>query len=342
MSRGRSSLLSTARLADRRWARRARRRRRGALPDRSTRHAAGRSLARSHGSDPVSRRADRHAREPGARRLARASCSWARRTAARICRLDARRAADPPRDGAQALAGGSDARVRRGRPPARRRLHADPRPSPPERPTPPGLEQFRDEDYRGPLRLPARPGLDDPAPRRLGGCRRSSRGAGARPAGCALPARCSSRWRRAAAISRCSVLVRGAIHASRSDGALVPLAQAAAGPCTTDVNMVAAPDGTLLRERRVLGRARLPGLAAPAPSITLATDAGRPPGHRPRTRDGTLYVAESSLHRILRLHPVADPARFDSGAFDHRRGESSHVAAARRSRTRSPPGSPPG
>lgn len=172
----------------------------------------------------------------------------------------------------------------------------DPAVSPDEERLPPGLEQFREEDYRGPLvlRLALDPTL--PLPRRV---ERLAplfpRAWGGRRGGGLLP-----RLVAAAPLGpdQLAVLSSGGdLYRLAADGRLTPLAALPRGQYLR-INMVSGPDQTLyvsggfwvMRLFRVDGdgtvRTLAEGLADPQ-GLALAA--------------GHLYLTESARHRILRL-----------------------------------------
>jgi hypothetical protein len=175
--------------------------------------------------------------------------------------------------------------------------HADPLISPAEERTPQALEQFRDEDYRGPLvfRLSLDPTI--PLPRRptpAGTTAASGRGGG----GALLP--------RLVAVaplgSELAVVSSGGmLYRVAADNRLVPVVTLPAGQYMR-INMVAAADGGVFVSGgfsvgvifHVSADGALTRVAGP-----LADPQGLALGP-----DGYLYVAESSLHRIVRF-PVA-------------------------------------
>jgi sugar lactone lactonase YvrE len=179
--------------------------------------------------------------------------------------------------------------------------HADPMISPEQERTPPGLEQFRDEDYQGPLvfRLTLDPTL--PLPRRIDRIpplfpRAWRGGAG----GAMLPRLVAV----AAAGDRLLVLgSAGTLYRIGADARLTVFTTLPPGQYAR-VNMVPTPEGGLY----VSGGFTVPTLFSVSPEgtvTTLAGPLGDPQGIALGT-DGYLYLAESSLHRIVRLR-VAGP-----------------------------------
>jgi len=177
--------------------------------------------------------------------------------------------------------------------------HADPLISPAEERTPQALEQFRDEDYRGPLlfRLSLDPTI--PLPRRLDRVPPwFPRGWGGRGGGALLP-----RFVAVAPLGSELAVVSsgGTLYRVAADSRLVPVVTLPAGQYLR-INMVAAADGGVFVSGgfsvrvifHVSSDGALTRLAGP-----LADPQGLALGP-----DGYLYVAESSLHRIVRF-PVA-------------------------------------
>ena len=173
--------------------------------------------------------------------------------------------------------------------------HADPLISPGEERPPSGLEQFRDEDYRGPLlfRLTLDPTL--PLPRRLDRIPPLfPRNWGGRSGGAMLP--------RLVAVAP----VGDDIVMTASSGVVYRLAADRLEPLTTlprgqylRINMVGGPDGAtfisggfsvgyVFKVGRDGAITQLPGPIGDPQGLALGSD-------------GYLYVAESSLHRIIRL-----------------------------------------
>jgi len=212
----------------------------------------------------------------------------------RIYRLDAHERLTPYIEGLHRLPGGSGLAFDG----AGRLLvvdHADPLISPGEERPAPGLEQFRDEDYRGPLlfRITLDPTL--PLPRRVD---RTPplfpRNWGGRAGGAMLP-----RLVAVATTGDDFVLTAssGVVYRLASDR-LIPLATLPRGQYLR-INMVGGPDdsvfvsggfsvGYIFQIARDGSVTTLPGPIGDPQGLVLAPD-------------GYLYVAESSLHRILRL-----------------------------------------
>jgi hypothetical protein len=213
---------------------------------------------------------------------------------ARVYRLDANERLTPYLDRLRRLAGGS-ALAFDG---AGRLLlvdHADPLISPSEDKPAPGLEQFKDEDYRGPLvlRLTLDPSL--PLPRRADRLPPLyPRNWGGRTGGAMLP-----RLVAVAAAGDDLVMVAssGVLYRLAADR-LAPVATLPRGQYLR-INMVAGPDdsvyisggfsiGYIFHVTRDGTITPLPGPIGDPQGLALAPD-------------GYLYVAESSLHRIIRL-----------------------------------------
>ena len=174
--------------------------------------------------------------------------------------------------------------------------YADPFLSQPEERAPPGLEQFRDEDYRGPLifRLTFDPAIS--LPRRLGYAAPLFPRGWSRASGLALPHMISL----VALATDDLVLLTssGELFRLGRDGAFELFTRLPRGQYNR-THMVAAPDGTIF----VSGGFHVGSVFQVAPDGAVTTLAGRmadPEGialdHR-----GRLYVAESSFHRIVRV-----------------------------------------
>jgi hypothetical protein len=213
----------------------------------------------------------------------------------RVYRLDVHERLTPYLDGLHRLPGGSGLAFDGGG-----RLlvvdHADPLISPGEERPPSGLEQFREEDYRGPLlfRLTLDPSL--PLPRHLDRMPPLfPRNWGGRAGGGMLP-----RLVAVAAAGDDVVLTASSGVVYRLTGErLAPLAQLPRGQYLR-INMVGGPDdsvfvsggfsvGYIFQVARDGTVTQLPGPIGDPQGIAF-------------DRRGYLYVAESSLHRILRLH----------------------------------------
>jgi hypothetical protein len=182
--------------------------------------------------------------------------------------------------------------------------HVDPFISPGDERPVPGLEPFRDEQYRGPvvfrisldaaIRLPRRVDLLAPVfPRGWGG-----RGGG-------------GNFRRLIAVAP---LAGDDLVVLTSDGELLRLAGGSLEPWVAlprgqynRINMLAAPDGAVI----VSGGFHVARIFRVAPNgavTVLAANLGDPEGIALDGR-GDLYVAESSLHRIIRLRPFEHGGR---------------------------------
>jgi len=178
--------------------------------------------------------------------------------------------------------------------------HADPYISPERERPPSGLEHFRDEDYRGPLvfRLTLDPTL--PLPRRVDRVPPLfPRAWGGRAGGAMLP-----RLVAVAVLGDGLVALSsgGTLYRVGAEPPLVPFATLPPGQYLR-INMVAAPDGGLF----VSGGFTVAMLFRVSPAgqvTTLAGPLGDPEGLA-LDADGHLYVAESSLHRIVRLRVAA-------------------------------------
>jgi hypothetical protein len=156
--------------------------------------------------------------------------------------------------------------------------YVDPRVTPPEERLP-GLEQFRDEDYRGPLVFRLELDPDIALPRRL------DRLAPLFPRGWGGPA-------------GGGLLPRLISVAASPDGTLVPWTRLPAGQYNR-TSMVMAPDGTLY----VSGGFHVSAVfrvTPPGRVSVVADNLGDPEGVALDAR-GDLYVAESSFHRIVRV-----------------------------------------
>lgn len=174
--------------------------------------------------------------------------------------------------------------------------HVDPRLSPYDEALAPGLEYFRDEDYRGPLlfRLTLDPAI--PLPRDVG------RLAPLFPRGWNGPAGGSFLPRLVAVAPRARDLVvltsSGELFTIEDGGALVPFARLPAGQYHR-INMVASRDGAIYVSAG-FWVARVFRVSPAGAVTTLAADVADPQGIAIDAR-GNIYVAESSLHRIVRM-----------------------------------------
>jgi len=175
--------------------------------------------------------------------------------------------------------------------------YADPYISPSEDRTTPGLEQLRDEDYKGPLlfRLDLDPTF--PLPRRVVNLAPLwPRAWAGRAGGSFLPHLIS-----VAPLPRHDIVLlasTGELHRLSSEGVVTLLARLPRGQYHR-TSMVAAPDGTVY----VSGGFHTGQVfrVAPDGAVTaIASDLSDPAGIALDSR-GALYVAESGLHRILRI-----------------------------------------
>jgi NHL repeat-containing protein len=177
--------------------------------------------------------------------------------------------------------------------------YADPTLSSEHERMPPGLEELRAEDYRGPLvlRLTLDPTL--PLPRRLGQAPPVfPRVWGGKAGGGLLP--------RLIAVTPVAtgdlalLSSSGALYRLTPEGALSLIARLPQG-FYNRINMVAGPDGSVL----VSGGFHVPRIFQVSPEgavSVLADELGDPEGIA-LDDQGRLYVAESSLHRVIRLRP---------------------------------------
>jgi hypothetical protein len=216
----------------------------------------------------------------------------------RVYRLDADERLSPYVDGLRRLPGGSALAFD-----GAGRLvlldHADPLISPGEERLPQGLEQFRDEDYRGPLvfRLALDPAI--PLPRRIDRMPPLfPRAWGGRAGGAMLP-----RLVAVAPIGGDLAVVDsgGRLYRVAADSRLVPITTLPSGQYLR-INMVAAADGGVF----VSGGFSVGAIFRVSPDGAVRRLAGplADPQGLALGSDGYLYVAESSLHRIVRF-PVA-------------------------------------
>ncbi len=171
-----------------------------------------------------------------------------------------------------------------------------------EDPAPPGFEWLRDEDYKGPLlfRLELDPEVGLPRdlartppffPRAWGG----------RAGGGLLPRLISV----AAGVSGdvFALSSMGEVFRVSPEGALAPLARLPVGLGQYHrISMVATHDGGVLVSGG-LHLARVFRVARDGAVTTLAADLADPEGIA-LDAAGRVYVAESALHRIIRLHPA--------------------------------------
>ncbi len=165
---------------------------------------------------------------------------------------------------------------------------------------PPGLEEFREEDYRGPLvlRLSADPTL--PLPRQLGrAAPLFPRGWGGKAGGALLP-----RLIAATSLDNDDLVLlssSGDLYRLTPNGVFSIFARLPHG-FYNRINMVAGPDGSVL----VSGGFHVPRIfrvSATGTVSVIADDLADPEGIALGPR-GDLYIAESSLHRIVRLRAL--------------------------------------
>jgi hypothetical protein len=173
--------------------------------------------------------------------------------------------------------------------------------APGEERVPPELEPLGDEDYRGPLVLRFALDPDIPLPRRLDRLPPLfPRAWGGKKGGGLLP--------RLLAVAASStgeltfVSSAGEVLRFAADRSLAPLAHLPRGHGMYNrINMVAAPGGDVF----VSGGfhvARIFLVSAQGTVATVASNLADPEGIA-LDREGRLYIAESSLHRIVRLTP---------------------------------------
>ena len=161
----------------------------------------------------------------------------------------------------------------------------------------PGLEQFRDEDYRGPLIFRLDTAGDVALPRRVSRLAPLfPRGWGGRAGGSLLP-----RFVSAADVGDGELALlasSGELYRLGADGVLAPFARLPLGQYQR-TNMAAAPDGTLY----VSGGfwvASVYRVTRDGTVSTVASRLGDPQGIAVDT-NGDVYLAESALHRLVRL-----------------------------------------
>jgi hypothetical protein len=178
--------------------------------------------------------------------------------------------------------------------------YVDPALSEDEERPPPGLEQFRDEDYRGPLvfRMMAESGI--PLPRRLGlQAPLFPRAWGGRAGGALLPKFISV----VPVGSDEMVLLTsgGALYRLDGDRQLSPFTRLPRGQYTR-THMVTAPDGSIF----VSGGFHVGTVfrVAPDGAVTVVASGLADPEGIALDARGNLYVAESSFHRIVRLRAL--------------------------------------
>ncbi len=173
--------------------------------------------------------------------------------------------------------------------------------SPGEERGPPGLEQLREEDYRGPLVFRLALEADIPLPRRLDRVAPLfPRGWGGKQGGGLLPRLISVAPLPAGDLALLSST--GEVLRLTGDGTLASLARLPPGHGQYNrTNMVAAPDGAVF----VSGGFHVARIFRVSPDgvvETVASNLGDPEGIA-LDAQGYLYVAESSYHRIIRLKP---------------------------------------
>jgi hypothetical protein len=174
--------------------------------------------------------------------------------------------------------------------------HVDPVLSPDDHAPPPGLEQFREEDYRGPLVFRLRLDADVPLPRRLAQqVPFFPRGWSSRSGGGLLP-----RFVSAVVDGDDLVLLAssGDLYRLAADGTLRHFVRLPRGQYQR-TNMARGPDGSLY----VSAGFWLASVFRVSPDGAVRTIASRvadPQGIAVDSR-GDVYLAESSLHRIVRL-----------------------------------------
>jgi hypothetical protein len=161
----------------------------------------------------------------------------------------------------------------------------------------PGLEHFRDEDYRGPLIFRLDTAADVALPRRVSRLAPLfPRGWGGRAGGGLLP-------RLVSAVNvgdgELALLASsGDLYRLGADGALAPLSRLPRGQYQR-TNMAAAPDGSLY----ISGGFWVASVYRVARDGTLSTVASRLADPQGIAVDvnGDVYLAESALHRIVRI-----------------------------------------
>jgi hypothetical protein len=177
--------------------------------------------------------------------------------------------------------------------------HIDPAVSPEEDRGPPGLEDLRSEDYRGPLLFALSMESTLPLPRRVDQLAPMfPRAWGGRTGGALLPRLISLAPLPGGGLVLLSSV--GELLRLGSDGALVSLARLPPGHGEYNrTNLAVAPDGTILVSTGFhVGRIyRVSPGGAPT---TVLANLGDPEGLA-LDDAGYLYIAESSFHRIVRL-----------------------------------------
>jgi hypothetical protein len=165
---------------------------------------------------------------------------------------------------------------------------------------PPGLEEMRAEDYQGPLVLRLAPDPTLPLPRRLGQAPPLfPRVWGGKAGGGLLPRLIAVTPLPEGDLAMLSS--GGALYRLSPEGALLLIARLPQG-FYNRINMVASPDGSVL----VSGGFHVPRIfriSAEGAVSVVADELGDPEGIALDAR-GDLYIAESSLHRIVRLRAL--------------------------------------
>lgn len=180
--------------------------------------------------------------------------------------------------------------------------YVDPTSFPVEDRGPPGLEQLREEDYRGPLVFRLAMEADIPLPRRLDRLAPLfPRAWGGKQGGSFLPRLISVA---STVTGRVTFLgSAGEVLQLTSDGTLASLARLPPGHGQYNrTNMVPAPDGGVF----ISGGfhvGRIFRVTADGAVTVVAGNLADPEGIALDARGG-LYVAESSFHRVVRLKPA--------------------------------------
>jgi hypothetical protein len=180
--------------------------------------------------------------------------------------------------------------------------HIDPTVSPEEDRGPPGLEDLRSEDYRGPLLFALAMESTVPLPRRLEQLAPMfPRAWGGRKGGALLPRLISLAPLPGGGLVLLSSV--GELFRLTSGGTLVSLARLPPGHGEYNrTNLAVAPDGTLFVSTG-FHVGRIYRVSPDGGLTTVIANLGDPEG---LALDGAgyLYIAESSLHRIVRLRPA--------------------------------------
>jgi hypothetical protein len=215
----------------------------------------------------------------------------------RVYRLASDGRAEPYAGGLQHLAGGSTIAID-----GRGRLlvldFVQPGLGAPDEPVPPGLEEFRQEDYRGPLVFRLSVDVDVPLPRRLDRLAPFfPRAWGGRAGGARLPLIVA-----VAPVGDDAAMITSAGEVLRltDEGRISRIAWLPRGQYLR-IHMVSAPDGSLY----VSGGFWMGTLFRVSPGgtvTTLATNLGDPQGVG-LDASGRVYLVESSAHRIVRFSP---------------------------------------